>query len=132
MCIQYSENLAEAPRQASEASPLPASLSFVLTYSDECGRDYVSHWSVVHAADDPWNERVELGETFFAEVEDLAARDERAAFDAMQMAVTASSWSAEGWGEETGFARRMANAAIVGLRAIRAGWSRDLSADEGE
>ena len=107
-----------------------AALSFVLTYSDEYGRDYISHWNVVHAADDPWNERVELGETFFAEIEALAAQDERAAFDAMQLAVTASNWSAEGWGEETGFARQMANAAIVGLRAIRAGWSRDLPVED--
>lgn len=126
---EVSHGLADAGTADTNTRESPTPPSFVLRYTDECDRTYVSYWNVTHAADDPWNERVELGVAFFAEVEELAARDERTAYDVMHLAVAASNWSAEGWGEETGFARQMAGAAIVGLRAIRAGWSRDLLVD---
>jgi hypothetical protein len=114
---------------AQSRTPCPADLSFVHRYTGESGRDYISHWNVTHSPDDQWNEYVELGASFFAELEALAACDEAAAHDAMRMAVTSATWSTEGWGEEGGFAWQMASAAIVGMRAIRAGWLRYLPAD---
>jgi hypothetical protein len=100
------------------------SLSFVHRYAGESGREYVNHWSVAHSPNDHWNRRVEAGAAFFAQLETLAFSDETAAHDAMRMAVLSPNWSSQGWGEESGFAWQMASAAIVGLRAIRAGWDR--------
>lgn len=99
-------------------------LSFVHAYAGESGREYVNHWSVAHSPSDHWNRRVEAGAAFFAQLEALALADESATHDAMRMAVLSPNWSSQGWGEESGFAWQMASAAIVGLRAIRAGWDR--------
>lgn len=119
----------EAVEQLMEAPVVPVVLSFVHCYTGESGREYVNHWNVTHSPDDQWNEHVELGASYFAELEALAVCDEAAAHDAMRMAVTSVTWSTEGWGEESGFAWQMASAAIVGMRAIRAGWVRYLPAD---
>ena len=99
-------------------------LSFVHRYLGESGREYVNHWSVAHSPNDHWNRRADAGTAFFGQIEAYAEADEAAAFDAMRMAVLSPNWSTQGWGEESGFAWQFASAAIVGLRAIRAGWER--------
>ena len=103
---------------------LDVALSFVHRYAGESGREYINHWSVAHSPNDHWNRRVEAGAAFFAQLETLALSDESAAHDAMRMAVLSPNWSSQGWGEESGFAWQMASAAIIGLRAIRAGSER--------
>ncbi|MDD2728341.1 Rha family transcriptional regulator [Malikia sp.] len=77
-----------------------------------------------------WEDGIERGEAFFREVAELAAHDEDEAYDALRFVFGrgwesatngTSEWSTSHPGEETGFARALARAALDGLRARRAG-----------
>ena len=81
-----------------------------------------SHWSVPHDPVGLWAEGLDVGRGHFAAVAKLAEMDELEAAIAMTCPMNSGNgWKTEGWGIEEGFSRAMAGAAIVGLRAIRAG-----------
>ena len=82
-------------------------------------------WAVTHSKDDYWHDCRKLGEGYFNEIERLASANEVEAARALTWILNSSSWdSRRGWGEETAFMRRLFEAAIVGLRAIRGGAER--------
>jgi hypothetical protein len=95
-------------------------LSF--TARDAEGR--LDNWRVVHSQNDNWGQTVPRGKGYFSEVAALAQFSEQDAFHAIYCAVNDRGWDNRGWGEEYGFSRELAAAAIVGLRALRAGAKR--------
>lgn len=67
---------------------------------------------------------VARGRELFTEVAQLAEHDALEAHMAMRLPMNsgnASSWQTNGWGYEEGFMQAMAEAAVVGLRVIKAG-----------
>ncbi|MBY4770663.1 hypothetical protein [Burkholderia ambifaria] len=97
-------------------------LSFIAT-SDLPGIS--SNWNVPHDMNGYWSDGIRIGRRHFAEIAQLAAKDEEAAFDAVLHAITAPEWNhtphGTGWGIEHGFSERLAAATILGLRAMRNG-----------
>lgn len=97
-------------------------LSFTAT-SDAPG--IRSNWSVPHAKDSYWGDTVPIGRRYFAEVAELASGDEKKAIAAIVHAITSPEWNHTedgcGWGIEQGFSEELAEAAVIGLRAIREG-----------
>lgn len=91
-------------------------LSFTAT-SDDPGIH--SNWSVPHDKNGYWGDTVQIGRRLFSEIEELSTRDEDEAFFAIVCALSAHEWNGA-WGIEYGFSERLAAAAIVGIRALRA------------
>jgi len=98
-------------------------LSFTAT-SDAPG--IKSNWSVPHAKDGYWGDTVPIGQRHFAEVAELASCNEKEAIAAIVFAITSPEWNhtpdGVGWGIEQGFSQELAEAAVIGLRAIREGF----------
>jgi hypothetical protein len=92
-------------------------LSFTLR-DDEYG---LVSWSVPHDKQAYWTDGLKIGEQHFSEVAELAQFNEYEAFTAIQLAMNTPGWRPYGWGIEMGFSQALACAAIVGLRALRAG-----------
>jgi hypothetical protein len=92
-----------------------------LSFTSRDKDDFILNWDVPHDKNGCWHEGIEIGLQHFAEIAELANADECEAFCAMQFAVNFGNWRTGGWGIETGFAKGMAAAAIVGLRALKAG-----------
>ncbi|GBH28732.1 hypothetical protein [Burkholderia vietnamiensis] len=84
-----------------------------------------SNWNVSHDMNGYWHDSVRVGRRYFAEIAELAAKDEEEAFDAVLYAIMAREWNhtpdGAGWGIEHGFSERLAAATILGLRAMRNG-----------
>ncbi len=98
-------------------------LSFTAT-SD--GSGIASNWNVPHDKKGYWGDTVPIGQRHFAEVAELASRDEQEAIDAIVFAIMSQEWnhtpdSGCGWGIEHGFSRELAEFAVMGLRASREG-----------
>ena len=93
-------------------------LSF--TMRDDGGR--LNNWEVPHDKTAYWHEGVEIGLKHFSEVAELAKVSEYETFLAIDFAISCSpGWRPYGWGIECGFSQALVAAAIVGLRALRAG-----------
>ena len=97
-------------------------LSFTAT-SD--GPGIKSNWRVPHDNEGYWGDTVPIGQRHFAEVRELAATNEKEALDAILFAITSPEWNRTetgiGWGIEHGFSKELAEAALIGLRAILEG-----------
>lgn len=78
------------------------------------------NWQVEDKRAEYWHDNQEAGRALFAEVAKLAEADELEAFYALLTAPTAPTWQSNG-GIESGFMERMAAAAVIGMRAMRAG-----------
>lgn len=102
-------------------------LSF--TTRDTEGR--LINWHLTHDRNELWGPLYTVGQGYVdRELAELAAHDERAAYHAIEFALSgshefrrgaATHFGNSGWGQECGFAEAVARAAIEGLRARRAG-----------
>jgi len=110
-----------------------------LSFTSRDKDDFILNWDVPHDKNGCWHEGIEIGLKHFAEIAKLATADEYDAFVAMYCAMNNPGWKTTGWGIEMGFSKGMAAAAIVGLRALKAGaapydheaeWKKLLEADE--
>ncbi|MFX1761901.1 hypothetical protein PWP93_04765 [Paraburkholderia sp. A1RI-2L] len=97
-------------------------LSFTATQD---GPGIRSNWCVPHDRNGYWHDGIRVGRRYFAEIAELAAKDEHEAFYAILCAITSREWNhtqdGSGWGIEQGFSERLAAAAILGLRAVTSG-----------
>lgn len=83
-----------------------------------------SHWDVPHDEGTNYSDGLAMGRQMFAEVAELAEHDALGACLAMKLPMNSSNmstWQDNGWGYELGFMQAMAEAAVVGLRAVKAG-----------
>lgn len=78
------------------------------------------NWQVEDKRTEQWQDNQEAGRALFDEVAKLAEANEIEAFFALLTAPTAPTWKSAG-GIESGFAERMAAAAVIGLRVMRSG-----------
>ncbi|CAG9270274.1 hypothetical protein BCEP4_60128 [Burkholderia cepacia] len=116
----------EIPQSVWPASDLEIStrgdLSFTATEDRPC---ISSNWNVPHDMNGYWSDGIRIGKRYFAEVAELAAKDEREAFYAVLCAIMEGEWNhahgGHGWGIEHGFSESLAAAAILGLRTMRNG-----------
>lgn len=67
-----------------------------------------------------WRDGRARGEARFKEIERLAEVDEFEAYWGILAAITSTDWRPE-WGEERGFAERLAAAAVIGMHAVSSG-----------
>lgn len=97
-------------------------LSFTATQD---GPGINSNWNVPHDQNGYWHDGIRVGKRYFAEVAELASKDEQQAFYAIKCAIMERGWNHAhggcGWGIEEGFSMRLAAVAMVGLRALRDG-----------
>jgi len=77
-----------------------------------------SHWCVPHDPDALYADGVAMGRRFFEAAASLAEFSEKQAVLALSLPMNKSGWRG-GWGIECGFSEALAEAAIVGLRAMR-------------
>ncbi len=77
-----------------------------------------SHWSVPHDPDALYADGVAMGRRFFEAAASLAEFSEKQAVLALSLPMNKTGWRG-GWGIECGFSEALAEAAIIGLRAMR-------------
>ncbi len=110
-------------RQASAAPSLPAKQiqgRKDLSFTSQADGGRIIGWDVPRERDAYWHDGVETGRQHFAEVVSLAGVNEYQACVAIEHAFNDPGWRP--WcGIEAGFSKAVAEAVIVGLRAIRAG-----------
>ncbi|WP_300334013.1 hypothetical protein [Accumulibacter sp.] len=101
-------------------------LSF--TRRDDAGR--LINWSVTHEPLEDWGSKHAVGQSYLAEIAELAEHSELEAYNAVRFALSGScdfrrgestTFGNTGWGEECGFAEAIARAVIDGLRARNGG-----------
>jgi hypothetical protein len=92
-----------------------------LSFTARDDKDRLTGWSVPHDKNGFWHEGIKIGLQHFAEVAELAQTSEYETFVAITYAMNNPGWKPFGWGIEEGFSEGLAAAAIVGLRALRAG-----------
>ncbi|SFN69450.1 hypothetical protein SAMN05216386_1655 [Nitrosospira briensis] len=112
-------NLALAPVQSLPAKSIQGREDLSFAARDE--RDLLRMWHVPHDPKAYWSDGVEIGRQHFSEVVALADVNEYQAFVTLELVFNEPGWRTHGWGIECGFSKAVAEAAIVGLRAIRAG-----------
>ena len=123
------ERQSAAPAPARQLAPPPKLSRDDLSFTRRDAQGRLINWSV-NPRCRLWHEGLDRGEAFFREVAELAAHDEREAYDAIRFAFGdewqpptsgSSEWSSGMPGEEAGFADALARAVIEGLRARRRG-----------
>lgn len=121
---------ATTPQPAQPALPprLPIRTRDDLSFTQRDSEGRLINWAVPHDPQGDWPQGVELGQRYFEEVASLAKHNERAALQALEFAIgtdwtppPGSDWWGGGWGIECGFAKALAQAAILGLKASREG-----------
>lgn len=99
-------------------------LSF--TARDSKGR--LINWHVPHDPLEHWGEKFAIGQSYLAEIAELATHDEQEACRSIQYALSggcdfgrgdSTTFTNQGWGQECGFAEAIARAVIEALRERR-------------
>lgn len=99
-------------------------LSF--TARDSEGR--LINWHVPHDPLENWGEKFAIGQSYLAEIAELATHDEQEACRSIQYALSggcdfgrgdSTTFTNQGWGQECGFAEAIARAVIEALRERR-------------
>lgn len=88
-----------------------------------------SHWSVPHDPDALYADGVAMGRRFFEAAASLAEFSEKQAVLALSLPMNKTGWRG-GWGIECGFSEALAEAAIVGLRAMRGATPAGIGLDQ--
>lgn len=89
-----------------------------------------SHWSVPHDPDALYADGVAMGRRFFEAAASLADVSEKQAVFALSLPMNSAGWRVGGWGIERGFSEALAEAAIVGLRAMRGATPAGIGLDQ--
>lgn len=90
-----------------------------LSFTSHNGRGGLINW-IEHSGIENDTESRRLGRRYFKEISRLAEYSDHQAFDAMRFALCSSNWDGD-FGQEAEFSALLAEAAIVGLRAMRDG-----------
>lgn len=128
---------AQEKHQAEGAAATPTSekhrsrLTLPFVVRDELHGGIASHWSVPHDPVALYDEGFAIGRRFFEAAASLAETSERQAVFALSMPMNSAGWRG-GWGIESGFSQALAEAAIVGLRTMRAGASAGIGLDQAD
>lgn len=123
----------EAPEAAATApgEKHRSRLTLPFVVPDEIHGGIASHWSVPHDPEALYADGVAMGRRFFEAAASLAASDEKQAVFALSLPMNCAGWRG-GWGIEGGFSQALAEAAIVGLRTLRAGASAGVGLDQAD
>ena len=128
--VQERQAAEEVTIKAVEKHSSRLTLPFVVP--DEPRGGIASHWSVPHDPNALYSEGVAVGRRHLEAVASLAESDEEQAALALSLAMNSSGWHIGGWGIEAGFSKALAEAAIVGLRAMRAGAAAGIGVDQAD
>ena len=98
---------------------------YELSFTSGTHRTGINNWNVLNERAN-WEINRKLGNSYFAEIVDLASKNEESAFAAAVFAITSCNWDGLN-GVEQGFANALVKAAFVGLRMMRAGVDDSMS-----